>query len=374
VKFAIDQAHARGLEFHAYINPCPVTDEKAGPPQPDHIWQKHCTIKSNPNWVVFQGGRPAPFNEYYWFNPNLPEVQTYIRQVVVDFASRYEADGIHFDRIRFPSNNVSDDPWSKARFKGAGNPMAMEYNEWQRENLTRMLTDIYGAVTAIKPKMKFSAAVWGIYDNRRLPGYGWTSSGLQNYHQDSMAWINRGCMDALIPMIYWNIGDRKPDYDELLADFQNHVSNGRHIYGGQMVFDQQEMMRQIVATNLIGSPGTCPFTLGKIKEVGMLPFYRANIFPNDVPTAPMPWKEQPTKGMIHVSVQNAQGSPVMDAAVKMPGSKYVWLSSADGFCAILDVEPGPGKTLTAEKASASASAQPFAVVAGKATPVKLVLK
>jgi uncharacterized lipoprotein YddW (UPF0748 family) len=53
----------------------------------------------------------------------------------------YDVDGVHFDRIRFPGPDVSDDPWSKARFEGVANPNKKTYAEWQAENITRMLTD-----------------------------------------------------------------------------------------------------------------------------------------------------------------------------------------------------------------------------------------
>lgn len=375
VKLAIDEAHARGLEFHAYINACPASEEKDGPKQPDHLMNRHCQPNSNPNWLVYQNGKPAAYAEYWWLNPNLPEVQTYIRGVVLDFVTRYDVDGIHFDRIRFPDRVISDDPWSKARMAGAGNPFKLSAQEWQCSNLTRMLTDIYGAVTAIKPKVKITAAVWGIYDNTKLPGYAHTSTGLQGFCQDSIGWINSGCMDAIIPMIYWPIGGAKPDYAELAAWFKDHISNGRHIYGGQKIFDYQEMLRQQVAGNLIGIQGTCPFTAKKIQDTPKLSaFYKTMIFPKQVPTAPMPWKTNPTKGTILVNVSDTKGVPLMDAWVRIPGRDNVWLSSADGFCAIIDAEPAQKQVLVVQKANGQpVKSEPFDVVPGKPVSVKVAL-
>jgi uncharacterized lipoprotein YddW (UPF0748 family) len=382
VELAIDEAHKRGLEFHAYINACPASERREGPPPGSQsIWFVHCTLQSNPNWLVYEGGKPAEFKEYWWLNPNLPEVQTYIRSVVVDFASRYDVDGIHYDRIRFPGPKVSDDPWSKARYAGDGNPNGLDYDRWQCDNITRMLTDIYGAVTALKPNIKFSAAVWGIYDKTKLPqgqdtrrGYSWTSSGLQDYHQDSIEWTRRGCIDALIPMIYWEMGGNKPDYDELVANFVKLAGKSRHIYGGQKVFEDVEMLRQAVATRLVGGLGTCPFTLGAIEKKGLVPFYRSTIFPDNVPTPSMPWKQNPNKGTILVWVKDASGLPVLDAHVRVEGRSDVWLSSADGFCAIIDAVPGHN-VLAAKKPSTGAQAQPVAVdvAPGKFATAVLVL-
>lgn len=348
VKFAIDEAHKQGLEFHAYLNPIPCSEETTTPANPNHIWYKHCMPDSKPNWLVFENGAPAPRFEYFWFNPNLPEVQVYIRTVIMDFVRRYDVDGVHYDRIRFPSHKVSDDPWSKERYdtgKKGANPMDLPYNSWQADNITRLLTDLYGSVMEIKPKLKVSASVWGIYDNTKLPqgedkasGYSWTSSGLQNFLQDSIAWVNTGCMDAIVPMIYWNMGDLKPDYDELLLSFMTQVKTGRHVYGGQRVFTKEEMLREVLATNLIGAQGNVAFTLGRISR--MADYYRKNIYPVPAPVPEMWWKKSTAFGTVLVNVEGPDGKPVTDAQVRVDNHKMVGLTSADGFCALLNVDTG----------------------------------
>ena len=54
----------------------------------------------------------------------------------------------------------------------------------------------------------------------------------------------------------------------------------------------------------------------------------------------MQWKTKPVFGHVVASVKDADGNPVVDAHVKVSGKNEVALSSADGFCAILDVVPG----------------------------------
>jgi uncharacterized lipoprotein YddW (UPF0748 family) len=379
LEFALEEAHKRGLKLHAYFNPCPASDDREGPKDPKHIWTRHCTPEANPNWLVYQDGKVAPFEEYWWLNVNLPEVQSYIRATIVDLVTRYPIDGLHFDRIRFPNSKVSDDPWSKARHAGDGNPAKLEYAAWQRDNLARMLTDIYGVVGAMRPKMPISASVWGIYDKTKLPqggqseGYSWTSSGLQDYQQDSIGWINSGCMDILVPMIYWDMGGNKPDYDELVADFRRQITSGRHMIGGQKVFGAPEMIRQAAATSLLGAQGTCPFTLSRVHQDGLAEIYRRAIHPNRVEPPGMPWKDSPTVGIVLVTVRRADGAPVMDAHVRLPGRDYVWLSSADGFCAIIDAAPGAA-VVTAQKAGMGSGQAQVAVQPGQAVRAEIILR
>lgn len=379
-KYAIEEAHKRGLEFHAYVNPMPCTEERTTTPaSKDHIYYKHCMPDDVPNWLVHKNGKPlAPNDSYRWFNPNLPEVQTYIRTALLDLVKRYDIDGIHFDRIRFPSPDVSDDPWSKARYNGDGNPNKLAYPQWQAENITRFITDMYGQILEMKPKVKVSASVWGIYDHSVLPqgqdhatGYSWTSSGLQDFGQDSVGWINAGAMDALIPMIYWSMGDMKPDYDELLATFMTSIHNGRHVYGGQSVFSKEEMLREVVATNVIGAQGTCAFTLNGLRREGMAEFYQANIYPSEAKVPDMPWKSSPNMGHIIATVTDKAGKPVTDAHVNLTGRKYVYLTTTEGTCAMLDIVPGEAQVSASSKDGQSSAN--ITVQAGKVSRVSLKL-
>lgn len=379
MQFAIDEAHKRGMEFHAYVNPVPASDERTSPPQnKNHIWYKHCMPESEPNWLVHQGGQIAPFEEYWWMNPNLPEVQHYIRTAMMDIVKRYDIDGLHYDRIRFPGPKVSDDKWSKARFEGGANPHNLDYNAWQAENITRMLSDIYVLVQERRPEVKISSSVWGIYDHTKLPqgkdkatGYSWTSSGLQDYHQDSIGWMNHGCMDAIVPMMYWNMGDMKPDFDELLLQFVSSIHTGRHVYAGQRVFSGEEMVRQVVASNRIGGQGTVPFTLRGIARLG--DFYPKNIYPNKVPTPDMHWKTKPIYGHAIVTVTGADGKPVVDAHVKVEGQKFIGLSAIDGLCGVLNLPAGEAK-VTVEKSGAGKAEKSVKISRGKVARLSIQLQ
>lgn len=356
VAFAIEEAHKRSIAFHAYFNISTASEKRGGPTNPNHIFQQHCVEGSNPNWLVYKEGAPLGFEEYWWLNTNLPEVQTHIRRAAVDFIHRYNVDGIHYDRVRFPSGGTSDDPWSKARF-AITNPNSLDYNAWQRENLAQLLTDIYAAAVTMRPKVRVSAAVWGIYDKTKLPagadrnvGYSWTSSGLQDYHQDSIDWINRGCMDMLVPMIYWNMGEDKPDFDEVLASFVNLTTNERHIIGGQRVFTPAEMLRETAASILVGAQGSCPFTLNRVYDTESAPLYKSAIYPDRVEMPAMPWRDNPEVGIVLVVVRDAQGAPVMNAPVRISGDKpQLTFSSADGFCSFISAPLGKEITITAEK-------------------------
>ena len=140
--FAIEEAHKRGLEFHAYVNPMPlwhtgVTPESHIPEgsdyepsrlpahtSPEHLYYRHGP-DAEVSWVCQDAtGNPMKVrdNGYYYMAASIPGVQAYIRTVFLDLVERYDIDGIHYDRIRTPGPGYSYDPISVRRFEDSGNP------------------------------------------------------------------------------------------------------------------------------------------------------------------------------------------------------------------------------------------------------------
>ena len=357
--FALDEAHARDLEFHAYVNVYPVWQGETPPPhtKPEHPYWLYCQPDSDPMLAcVDSSGKvmvpDAEKNDnYVYFSPGHPGVDEYLRKIVMDIVQRYPVDGIHFDRIRYPGMSYSFDPVSEQRFKGAGNPHNLSHDDWQREQITRFLNRVYGEVASVKPEIKISCAVWGIYNNTRYPGYDRFSSGYHQYYQDTFAWLERGVIDAACPMIYWDMNDPAPNYDVLAKDFVENAS-GRHIYLGNYINKQQmtreEYQNQISYGRQIGAEGYTGFSAGGFRRKNLSSWFKNNIFTSEVEPAVMSWKQNPTTGIIIGKViRGDTGEPVTDAQIRISGREYVYLSGADGFFSILNLSPGSGYQLAA---------------------------
>lgn len=368
LEFAIAEAKKHNLEFHAYINPFPSwNDDEAPPKDPEHPYHRF------PEWAcVDEAGKPV-YAEYFYFSPGNPAVQAYLRQVIRDVATRYEVDGIHLDRIRYPDPGSSHDTVSRTRFETTGNPMRLEWEDWQRNQITRFVYDLYGELQEIRPAIKLSAAVWGIYDRYRIDGYSGFSSGYHMYYQDSFGWMRAGAMDALVPMIYWPIGGNRPHYDELYADFVENGSFGRHIYGGISARHEPKQIQDIFEfTRKVNGPGTVVFSHSGAEKNKRFPLYR-RLYRQSAPVPPMPWKDQPTRGHIVGTILDGNGEPVTDAWVRVEGLGSTWLSSGDGFFAVLNLEPGEHKLSVARHGGGRASENGIVVEGGKATRIELRL-
>ena len=88
--FAVEEAHRRGIELHAWFNPYRARHGTAlGPISKDHI------SKKQPRLVKTYGTTQ-------WLDPGDPEVQEYSLRVVMDVVERYDIDGVHFDDYFYP--------------------------------------------------------------------------------------------------------------------------------------------------------------------------------------------------------------------------------------------------------------------------------
>nr|MBA3544661.1 family 10 glycosylhydrolase [Chthoniobacterales bacterium] len=87
--FAIAEAHARGLELHAWVNPFRAAVSAAETLPPNHV------AKTRPEWV-------RRFGKQLWIDPGEPAARAYVIDVITDIAGRYDVDGVHLDDYFYP--------------------------------------------------------------------------------------------------------------------------------------------------------------------------------------------------------------------------------------------------------------------------------
>lgn len=87
---AVREAHARGLELHAWFNPYRVS----GQADPEQLAATH-PARVHPDWIVPYGGK-------LYYNPGLPQVREFVRAAMLDAVGRYAVDGVHWDDYFYP--------------------------------------------------------------------------------------------------------------------------------------------------------------------------------------------------------------------------------------------------------------------------------
>jgi uncharacterized lipoprotein YddW (UPF0748 family) len=221
--FAVEQAHKRGLELHAWVNPYRVRTAAArSPAAATHV------SKAHPAWVKTYGRQ-------LWLDPGEAGVPDYILEVVLDIARRYDVDGVAMDdyfypyQIRDSARNVIPFPdeasWKRYRASGG----KLERDDWRRQNVDRLVERLYRTLKAEKPGVKLIVSPSGIW----RPGHPPQIRGHDTYAQiyaDTRKWLVNGWLDAFAPQLYWDIDAREQSYPVLLKWWVEQNAKQRHLW------------------------------------------------------------------------------------------------------------------------------------------------
>lgn len=215
--FWIEEAHARGIELHAWINPFRITKKTASESKPtiNSLHSSH-PARKNPGWVVqYSDGN-------LYFNPGIPEVRKLVVDGVMEIVNNYDIDGIHFDDYFYPGRDFNDSKTFAAYGKGFKN-----IGDWRRNNIHLLVSDVYNAIKASDKDVRFGISPFGIWANKKNNSLGSDTNGLETYYDhfaDSRKWVKDGIVDYICPQLYWNIGFKKADYSKLLTWWKDVVS------------------------------------------------------------------------------------------------------------------------------------------------------
>ncbi len=224
--FAISEAHRRGIELHAWINPFRAATNVKTPLASSHVAKEH------PEWVRRYGTQ-------LWLDPGEPGAREYVLGVIADIVRRYDVDGVHIDDYFYPY------PAKGARFPDEsswnryGAKTGMSRADWRRDNINDFVRSMYRTVKSTKSSVKVGISPFGIW----RPGVpATTTAQLDAYNHlfaDSRKWLAEGWCDYLAPQLYWSIEPAKQSFPVLL-DWWRAQSRGANVWPG-------------IATDRIGS-------------------------------------------------------------------------------------------------------------------------
>lgn len=219
--FAIEAAHARGLELHAWLNPYRA------------LTTSDTSVASAGHVVNARPGMVRRYGNYHWIDPGSDEGLAHTLTVIRDVLERYDVDGIHFDDYFYPypeSGWSFDDDATYAAYRSGGG--ALERDDWRRENVHRMVRAVHELVESLRPDVRFGISPFGIY----RPGMPEGIRGLDPYDAlfaDPMRWMQEGWLDYVAPQLYWPTTRSGQAYDRLLAWWADRAAeHGRTLFIG----------------------------------------------------------------------------------------------------------------------------------------------
>ncbi|MEP6621802.1 MAG: family 10 glycosylhydrolase [bacterium] len=269
--FAVDEAHARGLELHAWFNPYRARHASAKAANA----RTHISV-THPELV-------RSYGKYLWMDPGEPRVIAQTLRVMLDVVRRYDVDGIHIDDYFYPYPELGrdslpvpfPDSTSYAAYRKGGG--VLERDDWRRHNVDTLIQQIYVRTKALKPWVKVGISPFGIW----RPGNPESIKGFDSYEKlygDSRRWLNEGWVDYFTPQLYWPVAQTPQSYPVLLDWWLGENKMGRHIWPGHNdsraaqggSWSPDELNAQIRATRATTATGDVHFSMRTLMPANAL--------------------------------------------------------------------------------------------------------
>lgn len=375
-------AHANNIQVHAWIVPLRVCS----------VWPPagNATVAANPQWIMTTlanaGAGPSTVGSYYTFDAGSPEVQEYLTSIVRELVTNYQIDGVNLDYIRYvqtdagyPANN-SYAKSSLARFRAqtgfVGTPPTTGNASWdnfRRQTISEIVKRFRCEIASItNPRQPIQL-------NADLICFGnapasFTSADAYLLFQDWRTWMEKGWLDAGLPMNY------KRDHNASEATWYRNWVNAavtwrynRHMYAGQANYlntKANSVTQMSYALGTVASPrcnGVVNYSYDATADENTngtpetdwtwYSYVATNLFTSTTTVPTMPWRNSATatEGTLWGRVVNATtGLPIENASVTA-GALAAVPTDANGYYVITLAPAAAGGTSYNVTVSAAAS-------------------
>jgi uncharacterized lipoprotein YddW (UPF0748 family) len=235
--FAVAEAHARGLQLHAWFNPFrAMLPSFAGRAAPSHVTRAH------KSWTRKYGTQT-------WIDPGEPAARAAVLEEILDVVDRYDIDAVHLDdyfypyrerqtvmkrvngrRVRVREEIEFPDATTWKKYGGAARGFRSRA-DWRRANIDGFVEQLYRGVKKRKPWVLVGISPFGIWRSGTPPGI----TGLDAYgeiYADARKWLRQGWVDYLAPQLYWPIDGEQRRFTALDDWWRTQNPMGRSIWPG----------------------------------------------------------------------------------------------------------------------------------------------
>lgn len=200
LQFCVEQAHARGIQVHAWFNPFRALPNASMPTTSQHI------ARSKPHLIKRYGN-------YKWMDISKYESRQIAENVILDVVNRYDIDGVHLDDYFYP--------YPKAQY---GEFPDGKTPSQRREYVDSFVKNLYSSVKERKPWVRVGISPFGIWRPRVPSGIEANVDSYEHLAADSRKWLKNGWVDYLMPQLYWRDYPTKQSFSHLLQWWRNQGS------------------------------------------------------------------------------------------------------------------------------------------------------
>ena len=336
----IAEAHRRGIEIHAWVNPYRARFSRANA----DVATIH-VARRNPSIVKTYG-------PHLWLDPGEPAAAQQTLAVMDDIVRRYDVDGLHIDDYFYPypikDGRGNDVPFpDDASWQRYGRRSGLARNDWRRDNVNRMVKAIYDQTKRRKSWVKFGISPFGIGRPGKAPGI----KGMDQYEQlyaDAALWLRNGWCDYFVPQLYWRIDQPQQSFPVLYDYWRSENTRGRHVWAGlftskvgddNRAYPPGEISQQISLTRQRSDPGHAHFSMkalqaGNADRAAMAEQLRSQTYANHALVPATPWldNEAPAKPAATLQKSGDAVELIFAPGAGEPVAQFaIWRSTGQGW-------------------------------------------
>ncbi|MGH8823596.1 MAG: glycoside hydrolase family 10 protein [Jiangellaceae bacterium] len=384
----IEEAHAAGIEVHAWVNVGTMWNSATPHSSPDHVFNAHGqSAVGADRWLNkrYDGAELIGANAF--IDPANPAAVDYIVSGIQSIVSNYDVDGINLDYIRYPDYNsaIGQNDWgysetSLARFRqttgrtDVPEPTDEQFSDWRRDQVTKLVRKIFLGIFEVDPQVRLSNdAITYSYGPQTFGGWEQTRPYAE-VMQDWKGWLEEGILDTAIGMNYkrdWLTDEGNDqarmfdEWTEVIADWQGdrHAVNGPALYLNE-IENSLDQIADIDTPTAAGNTAAGwsgysyanPTLTGLNQPKAVRDAERAKLIEalTTGPEAPfaepatvpeMTWKTQPTTGNVAGTLALRDGTRLDQVAVTLDpivggGDEVTHTSDGSGWFGFVDAKPG----------------------------------
>ena len=210
----IEEAHARGISFQAWVNPLRCYQEDDAP-------YVSTAYKTGQWYDTKDGDYIVKVSSYWWLNPAYKEVTDLIANGAAELVSKYDVDGVHIDDYFYPT---TESYFDSIAFNASS---YSSLSQFRLDNCSRMVAGMYNAVKSHNPTAVFGVSAQGNVTNNETQLY----ADVEKWSKES------GYVDYMAPQIYYGFDNSGQPFDKVVEQWDKMLSGtGKSLIPGLAVY------------------------------------------------------------------------------------------------------------------------------------------
>jgi len=287
LEYVITEAHKRGIEFHAWLNPYRIGSTY------ETVSEITSAFSGYPNNPASVAENVLIGNPLQILNPAIPEVREFIIDTCMEIVDNYDVDAIHFDDY-FYADGI-DDSAAVAKY----NVDNLSISDFRRQQVDTFIYNLKQSLDAFNREnnryVQLGISPTGVYKNANssteaatpLSNYEYNengdlvypigaTTGCQMHYEsylycDTLKWVNNEWINYILPQTYWATSHSRAPYERLINWWNMAVKyKNVNLYTGMGIYmwtsQSGEALKQLqISSNLEYVRGTSLYSYSQIK-------------------------------------------------------------------------------------------------------------